>query len=203
MIHIARHRCSLPSIPCKRYILIHYYKLFLWSARGIYKGVSFALVTCIHNLFLFIHWLFGLCWAKLENNGCHQMIDTLFFRSLNCVLEKWQNNVLEIFFNCPWVFWKNWVATLSKGIVNYTFKPVKNISTKNASKIKSYLRKPTEEVWSLFCHSSIIRDYSVPLLGATIASNLVPWVLKRKSFVRNGQNDICFGGASKQNALFS
>ena len=130
------------------------------------------------------------------------MIDTLFFRSLNCVLEKWQNNVLEIFFNCPWVFWKNWVATLSKGIVNYTFKPVKNISTKNASKIKSYLGKPTEEVWSLFCHSSIIRAYSVPLLGATIASNLVPSVLKKNIFVRNGQKWQLFWGCKQTKCTF-
>ena len=40
------------------------------------------------------------------------MIDTLFFRSLNCVLEKWQN-VLEMLLDCSLIFWKNWVATLN------------------------------------------------------------------------------------------
>ena len=45
------------------------------------------------------------------------------------------------------------------------------------------------------------RAYSRHLLGATIAPNLVPWVLKKILSLEMGKNDIYLGGASKQNAL--
>ena len=86
-------------------IVVLFLVVFLWSASGLYNGVSLALVICIHNLFLFILQFFGLCSAELQKNGSHQMTDTLFFRSLDCVLEKWQN-VLEMLLNCFWIFWK-------------------------------------------------------------------------------------------------
>ena len=44
--------------------------------------------------------------------------------------------------------------------------------------------------------------FSRTLLGATIACNLVAWVLKKIS-LEMVKNDISLGGASKQNALFS
>ena len=50
-----KHLCASPIIPYKKYILIHHCKVLLWSAIGLYKGVSFALVICIHNLFLSMH----------------------------------------------------------------------------------------------------------------------------------------------------
>ena len=40
-----------------------------------------------------------------------------------------------------------------------------------------------------------------PLLGVTIAPNLVPWVLKRTFLLGMGKNDIYLGDASKQNVL--
>ena len=48
-----------------------------------------------------------------------------------------------------------------------------------------------------------IRAYSRPLLGATIAPNLVPWVLRKIFSLEMGKNDIYLGGASKQNTLSS
>ena len=47
-----------------------------------------------------------------------------------------------------------------------------------------------------------IRAYSRPLLGAIIAPNLVPWFLEKIFLLEVIKNDICFGGASKQNAPF-
>ena len=46
------------------------------------------------------------------------------------------------------------------------------------------------------------RAYSTHLLGATIAPNLVSWVLKKIFSLDMVKNDICLGGASKQNAYF-
>ena len=43
--------------------------------------------------------------------------------------------------------------------------------------------------------------YSRPLLGATIAPNLVPQSLKKKLSLEMVKNGICFRGANKQNAL--
>ena len=40
-------------------------------------------------------------------------------------------------------------------------------------------------------------------LGATIALNLVPLVLKKIFLLEIVKNGICLGGASKKNALFS
>ena len=47
------------------------------------------------------------------------------------------------------------------------------------------------------------RAYSGPLLGTTIAPNLVPWVLKKIFSLEMVKNDICLEAANKQNALFS
>ena len=47
------------------------------------------------------------------------------------------------------------------------------------------------------------RAFSWPLLDATIAPNLVPWVLEKIFSFEMVKNDICLGGASKPNALFS
>ena len=41
------------------------------------------------------------------------------------------------------------------------------------------------------------------MLGATIAPNLVPWLLGKIFLLEMVKNDICLGGESKQNALFS
>ena len=53
------------------------------------------------------------------------------------------------------------------------------------------------------CLSNAYRAYSRPLLGATIAPNLVPWVLKKIFSFEMVKNDIHLDGASKQNALIS
>ena len=45
------------------------------------------------------------------------------------------------------------------------------------------------------------RAYSRRLLGATIAPNLLPWVLKQIFLLEMVKNGICFGSVSKQNAL--
>ena len=45
--------------------------------------------------------------------------------------------------------------------------------------------------------------YSRPLLGATIASNLVPWDLKKIFPSDMDKNDIYLGTSTKQNASFS
>ena len=47
------------------------------------------------------------------------------------------------------------------------------------------------------------RAYSIRLLVATIAPNLVPLVLKKMFLLEMVKNGICLGGASKQNGLFS
>ena len=49
----------------------------------------------------------------------------------------------------------------------------------------------------------IFRVYSRPLLGATRAPNLLPWVFKKVFSLEMIKNGICLGGASKQNAFFS
>ena len=46
------------------------------------------------------------------------------------------------------------------------------------------------------------RAYSGPSLGATIAPNLVPWVLKKIFSLEMGKNNIYLGGAREQNAFF-
>ena len=46
------------------------------------------------------------------------------------------------------------------------------------------------------------RAYSRPLLGATIETNLVPWVLKKIFLLEMVKNGICLGVVSKQNTLF-
>ena len=54
--------------------------------------------------------------------------------------------------------------------------------------------------------SSIFSDsraYSKPLSGATIAPNLVLWVLRKIFSLEMVKNDTCLGGASKKNVLFS
>ena len=48
-----------------------------------------------------------------------------------------------------------------------------------------------------------IRAYSGHLLGATIAPNLVPLVLRKIFLLEIVKNDICLGGTSEQNAFFS
>ena len=48
-----------------------------------------------------------------------------------------------------------------------------------------------------------IEWHSRPLLGATIALNLVSWVLKKIFSSEMDKKDICLGSASKQNAPFS
>ena len=50
---------------------------------------------------------------------------------------------------------------------------------------------------------TITKAYPGPLLGATITPNLVPWVLKKIFPLEMVKNDICLGGAGKQNGLFS
>ena len=47
------------------------------------------------------------------------------------------------------------------------------------------------------------RTYSRHLLGAAIAPNLVPLVLKKIFLLEMVKNGICLGGVIKQNALFS
>ena len=47
------------------------------------------------------------------------------------------------------------------------------------------------------------RASSRPLLSATIAPNLVPWVLEKIFSLEMTKNYICLGGASKQNSIFS
>ena len=47
-----------------------------------------------------------------------------------------------------------------------------------------------------------VRAYSRPLLGVTIAPNLVTWVLKKIFSLEMCRNDIYLWGGSKQNALF-
>ena len=42
-----------------------------------------------------------------------------------------------------------------------------------------------------------IGTHSRPLLGATIAPSIVPWVLKKKISLEMVKNDICLGGTSK------
>ena len=54
-----------------------------------------------------------------------------------------------------------------------------------------------------FCISSLCRVYSEPLLGVTIAPNLVPLVRRKIFSLEMVKNDFCLVGASKQNALFS
>ena len=64
----------------------------------------------------------------------------------------------------------------------------------------------TDFVANEYHFSSIFSDsraYSRPLLGATIATNLVLWVLRKIFSLEMVKNDICLGGASKQNAFFS
>ena len=51
-------------------------------------------------------------------------------------------------------------------------------------------------------HGIYFRAYSKPLSGATIAPNLVSWVLRKIFSLEMVKNNMCFGGASKQNALF-
>ena len=46
------------------------------------------------------------------------------------------------------------------------------------------------------------RVYSKPLLDAIITLNLVPLFLKKIFSLEMVKNDICLGGASKQNAPF-
>ena len=50
---------------------------------------------------------------------------------------------------------------------------------------------------------TIIRANSGPFLGATLAPNLAPWVLKKIFSLEIVKNDFYLGGASKQNAFFS
>ena len=52
-------------------------------------------------------------------------------------------------------------------------------------------------------HGIYFWAYSKPLSGATIAPNLVSWVLRKIFSLEMVKNDICLGGASKQNVLFS
>ena len=47
-----------------------------------------------------------------------------------------------------------------------------------------------------------IRAYSRTMLGATIASNLVLLVLKKRFSLETVKNDICSGVTCKQNAPF-
>ena len=47
------------------------------------------------------------------------------------------------------------------------------------------------------------RTYSRPLLGATIALNLVHWVSEKIVSLEMVKNDMSLGDASKQNSLFS
>ena len=46
------------------------------------------------------------------------------------------------------------------------------------------------------------RANSKPLLGATFAPSLPPCVLEKIFSLEMVKNDLCLGGASKQNALF-
>ena len=59
-------------------------------------------------------------------------------------------------------------------------------------------------VFSIICIfiSTYSRAYSRRLLGATIARNLLPWVLKKIILLEIVKNGVCFGSVSKQNALF-
>ena len=106
--------------------------VFLWSASGLYNGVSLALVICIHNLFLFILQFFGLCSAELQNNGSHQMTDTLFSGLLIVLLKS-----DKMFWKCSWIvlefFEKNWVATLISRFYicsfRYFFQFIRNVHT--------------------------------------------------------------------------
>ena len=45
--------------------------------------------------------------------------------------------------------------------------------------------------------------YSIPLLGATGAPNLAPWVLEKIFLLEMVIDKFCLVGESKQNALFS
>ena len=53
-----------------------------------------------------------------------------------------------------------------------------------------------------YVNFELVSAYSRPLLSATIAPNLKPWVLKKIFSLEMIKNDICLGGASKQNAFF-
>ena len=70
---------------------------------------------------------------------------------------------------------------------------------------KTRLKKyPAECRWVylnfyLYC---VYRVFFRPLLGATIALNLVPWVLKKELSLEMDKNNIYLEWASKQNALF-
>ena len=55
----------------------------------------------------------------------------------------------------------------------------------------------------MYGKAGMVRAYSRPLLGATIAPNLVPWVLEKIFSLEMVKNDICLGDESKQNTLFS
>ena len=52
-------------------------------------------------------------------------------------------------------------------------------------------------VWMESLLIYIYRAYSGPLLGATIAPNIVPWVLKKIFSLKMVENDICLRGTSK------
>ena len=57
----------------------------------------------------------------------------------------------------------------------------------------------TDFVANEYHFSSIFSDsraYSRPLLGATIATNLVVWVLRKIFSLEMVKNDICLGGAT-------
>ena len=46
------------------------------------------------------------------------------------------------------------------------------------------------------------RANSRPLLGATLAPSLPPWVLEKIFSLEMVKNDLCLGGARKENRLF-
>ena len=48
----------------------------------------------------------------------------------------------------------------------------------------------------------LVRAHFKPLLGATIAPNLVPWIFKKIFSLEMAKNDIYFGGVSQENDLF-
>ena len=52
-----------------------------------------------------------------------------------------------------------------------------------------------------YVNFELVRAYSNPLLSATIAPNLMPWVLKKNIFIRNGQKWHLFRGCKQTKHL--
>ena len=69
------------------------------------------------------------------------------------------------------------------------------------TRLKKYHVQCRQMSLNFYLHG-VYRVYSTPLLGMTIALNLVPWILKKIFSLETDKNDVYLGGASKQNAIF-